>query len=95
VGYGAAGRGNTLLNFCRIDSSSLEYIVDESPERQRYYTPGTYIRIVEPAVFRANYPDYALMLAWSYKEQILEKEKEFIKRGGKFIMPFPEIKVVS
>ena len=87
VGYGASGRANMLLNFCGIDNFMLDYIVDESPERYGRYTPGTHIPIYPPSKFRQEYPDYALLLAFSYKDMIMEKEKEFIKRGGEFIMP--------
>ena len=94
VGYGASGRGNMLLKFCQIDNKILDYIVDESPERYGRYTPVTHIPIVPPVVFRNDYPDYALLLAWGYKDMIMKKEKEFVKEGGKFIVPLPEIKVV-
>lgn len=91
VGYGAAGRGNTLLNFCGIDKSMLEYIVDESPERYGRFTPGTHIPIVPPEFFRNDYPEYALILAWNYREMIIKKEKEYQAKGGKFIIPLPKI----
>jgi len=91
VGYGAAGRGNTLLNFCEIDAELIDYIVDESSERQGRYTPGTHIPIVTPEIFRNDEVKYALLLAWSYKKQITDKEREFINRGGKFILPFPKV----
>lgn len=87
IGYGAPGRANTLLNYCKIDSDILDYIVDESPERVGRFTPGTHIPIYPVNKFRGDNVDYALLLAFSYKEQIMEKEKEFIKRGGQFIMP--------
>lgn len=95
VGYGASGRGNTLLNFCGIGTHLLDYIVDESPERQNRYTPGTHIPIVSPEVFRSDSPSYALLLAWNYERMIVEKELVFIKKGGKFIVPLPRVKVVS
>src|SRR3990167_5151951 len=87
VGYGASVRANILLNFCGITILMLDYIVDESPERYGRYTPGTHIPIYPPSKFREEYPDYALLLAFSYKDMIMEKEKEFIKQGGEFIMP--------
>lgn len=95
VGYGAAGRGNTLLNVCGISKKILSYIVDESPERYGRFTPGTHIPIVRPDVFRKDNPDYALLLAWSYKDTIFKKEKEFLKRGGEFIVPLPNIQIIS
>ena len=91
IGYGAAGRANTLLNFCEINTDTLDYIVDDSPERQGKYTPGTHIPIVSPDIFRKDSVNYVLLLAWNYKKQIIEKEAKFIKDGGKFIIPFPRI----
>ena len=94
VGYGAAGRGNTLMNFCNLDSNMIEYIVDESPERYGRFTPGTHVPIVEPQVFRNSFPDHVLIFAWSYKNRIFEKEKEYTNNGGKFIIPLPQIRIV-
>jgi len=94
VGYGAAGRGNTLLNASGISTQIIPYIADESPERYGRFTPGTHIPIVRSEVFRKDNPDYALLLAWSYKDAILKKEKEFLKRGGKFIVPLPSITLI-
>lgn len=94
VGYGAGGRANTFLNFCGIDRTILDYIVDDSPERQGKYTPGMHIPIVSPEVFRKDSAKFALLLAWNYKKQILSKENKFIKKGGKFIIPLPKLTYV-
>lgn len=92
VGYGAAGRANTLLNYCEIDDSLLKYIVDESPERVGRYTPGTHIPIVLPAVFHSDNIDYVLILAWNYKKMIMKKES-FFTENGNFIVPLPHVKI--
>jgi hypothetical protein len=89
-GYGAPGRGNTLLNYCGIDTAFLDYIIDESPVRYGRYTPGTHIPIVRPSDAKEQ-PDIYLMLAWSYEKEILEKSKDFIISGGRFIVPLPEV----
>ncbi|MDO8428084.1 MAG: class I SAM-dependent methyltransferase [Candidatus Diapherotrites archaeon] len=95
IGYGAPARGNTLLNYCKIDSGLLDYIIDDSPLRQGKYTPGTHIPIVSVDQFRSQQPDYAFLLAWGgYTESILQKEQKFIEKGGKFIIPLPETKIV-
>jgi SAM-dependent methyltransferase len=94
VGYGAPGRGNTLLNYCKIDTNVLEYTTDESPTRQGRITPGTHIQIVSPERLRKEKPSYALMLAWSYMKEILEKEKDYVQQGGKFIVPLPIPKII-
>ena len=93
VGYEASGRANTLLNFCKIGNNDIDYIVDESPERQGRYTPGTHIPIVNPEKFRKDDVKYALLFAWSYQEQILRKERKFLKKGGKFILPLPKVRI--
>ncbi|HLD02793.1 MAG TPA: class I SAM-dependent methyltransferase [Candidatus Nanoarchaeia archaeon] len=97
VGYGAPGRGTTLVNYCKIDSKLLDYTTDESPERVGRVMPGTHIPIIHVSKFRedSKMPDYALMLAWSYKKEILGKEKTFLEKGGKFIVPLPSIQVIS
>ncbi|HLC92861.1 MAG TPA: class I SAM-dependent methyltransferase [archaeon] len=96
VGYGAPARGNTLLNYCRIGPEILDYIVDDSPLRQNKFTPGTHIPIIPVERFRKENPDYALLLAYGgYTETILKKEADFLKNGGKFIVPLPEVKIIG
>jgi len=94
AGYGAPGRGNTLLCHSRIGRDLLPYIVDASPSRHGRFTPGTHIPILPPDEFRKNPPDYALMLAWSYYHEIVSKERSFVRGGGRFIVPLPELRVV-
>ncbi len=94
AGYGAPGRGNTLLCHSRIGRDLLPYIVDASPSRYGRFTPGTHIPILPPDEFRKNPPDYALMLAWSYYREIVSKERSFVRGGGRFIVPLPELRVV-
>lgn len=94
VGYGAPAKGNTLLNYCKIGTEILDYVIDTTPYKQGKFTPGMHIPVVSPDVFYQEYPDYALMLPWNYKEEILRKEQTFIKKGGKFIIPIPEPKII-
>jgi len=91
VGYGAGGRANTFLSTCGIGNDILDYIVDESLERQGRFTPGTHIPIVSPEIFRKDSVKYVLLLAWNYKKEIIKKERAFVKNGGKFIVSFPGI----
>jgi hypothetical protein len=93
VGYGAPAKGNTLLNYCKIGPKFLDYLTDTTPSKQGKYSPGMHIPVVSPERFYKDPPDYALMLAWNYKEEILKKESKFIENGGKFIIPIPEPEV--
>jgi len=85
--YGAPGRGNTLLNYCKIGPDMIDYVTDDSPERYNRYIPGMHLPILPTEAMKKCYPDYALLLAWSYAEQVFKKEEEYIKNGGKFIIP--------
>jgi SAM-dependent methyltransferase len=94
AGYGAPGKGNTLLNFFHIDGSILDYIVDTTPAKQGTFTPGTMIPVVAPERLKQDRPDYLLLLSWNYADAILEKERELRESGTKFIIPVPEIRVI-
>jgi hypothetical protein len=94
IGYGAPAKGNTLLNYCRIDNSILEFIIDTTPFKQGLYTPGTYIPVFHSDKLKETKPDYILLLAWNYAEAILEKEKDLRNKGVKFVIPVPEVKIV-
>lgn len=92
--YGATAKGNTLLNFCNIGANILDYISDTTPLKQECYTPGMHIPIVSEDKFHKSPPDYALLLAWNYADEILQKEMYYRENGGKFILPLPEPKIV-
>jgi len=93
IGYGASGRGNTLCNFCNINTSLVDYIVDESKERQNRYIPIQNIPIKEKKHFDNDKDvDYVLVFAWNFSRMIMEKLKD---RDVKFIIPFPEPRIVS
>lgn len=93
VGYGAPGRGTILLNYCGIDNSYLDYIVDISPLRAGRLMPGVHVQICGLDKARNNPPDYFLVLAWNYYDSIREQEQEIIKKGVKFILPLPSIRI--
>jgi len=94
-GYGAAGRATTLLNFCKIDNSMMEYIVDASPFRFGRYVPGVRIPIVPPSTLAERPTDDCLITAWNYRVEIIDKEQVYLERGGKFILPLPQIEIVG
>jgi SAM-dependent methyltransferase len=91
AGYGAPAKGNTLLGFCGIGPEMLPYIVDRSPLKQGLYTPGSRIPVVAPERLLLDQPDYVLLLAWNFVDEIVEQQAEYRKRGGKFIVPIPQV----
>src|SRR5919109_1410406 len=94
VGYGAPAKGNTLLGFLEIGPQLLEYIVDRSPLKQGLYTPGMHIPVVPPERLIADQPDYVLLLAWNFVEEIALQQAEYLGRGGKFIVPVPKVQIL-
>jgi hypothetical protein len=93
AGYGAPGKGNTLLNYCGIRTDFLDYTVDRSPFKQGKFLPGTHIPIYSPEHIDETRPDYVLILPWNLKDEIM-KQMEFIREwGGKFVVPIPEVTV--
>ncbi|MEK7138469.1 MAG: class I SAM-dependent methyltransferase [Patescibacteria group bacterium] len=94
AGYGAPAKGNTLLNFCKIDHKTVDYLTDTTIFKQGLYTPGGHIPVHSPEHFKENRPDYTVLLAWNYADAILKKEEEYRKQGGKFIIPVPKVKVL-
>lgn len=94
AGYGASARGNVLLNYCGIDQKILDYMVDKSTFKQGRWTPGMHIPIFAPEKILEDMPDYLLLVAWNFADEIMEQQKEYKKRGGKFIIPLPEMKIV-
>lgn len=94
AGYGAPAKGNTLLNFFAIGQEILDYIVDDSSWKQGLYSPGRRIPVISSKEMYKNPPDYLLILAWNFAESIMENNKEFKNRGGHFIVPVPEPKII-
>jgi hypothetical protein len=93
VGYGAPGKGNTLLNYCGIRQDFLDYTVDRSPHKQGRYTPGTHIPILDPDVIRSTRPDFVLILPWNLREEISSTVAYIREWGGRFVVPIPEVQV--
>ena len=94
AGYGAPAKGNTLLGFLEIGPELLPYIVDRSPLKQGLYTPGTHIPVVAPDRLLSDQPDYVLLLAWNFVDEIVQQQAEYRNRGGKFMVPVPEVRVL-
>ena len=93
-GYGASTKGNVLLQFCNITENQIPFIADVNIDKFGSFTPGTNIQIVSEEEAKEMKPDYFLVLPWHFKYNILEREKDYLTNGGKFIFPFPEIEIV-
>lgn len=95
VGYGAPGKGNTLLNYCGIRNDFLDYIVDRNPYKHGRFTPGTHVEIFPPDKIREDRPDYLFILPWNLKNEIV-RQMSFIREwGGRFIVPVPEPEIIN
>jgi SAM-dependent methyltransferase len=92
--YGASAKGSTLLNYFGIGRETLDFVVDKSTVKQGRYTPGTHLPICGPEKLLEAMPDYVLLLTWNFADEILAQQAEFRQRGGRFIVPIPELRVV-
>ncbi len=94
TGYGATAKGNTLLNYCKVGPDILDYISDTTAYKQGRYTPGMHIPIFKEEKFHREPPNYVLLLAWNYADEILQKEQKYRQKGVKFILPLPTPKII-
>jgi hypothetical protein len=94
AGYGAPGKGNTLLNYCGIRTDFLDYTVDRNPYKQGKYTPGTHIPIHSPEKIRETRPDYVFILPWNLKDEVTQQLHYIRDWGGRFIVPIPSVGVL-
>jgi len=95
AGYGAPGKGNTLLNYCGIRSDFLDYTVDRSPYKQGKFLPGTHIPIFHPDRIKETKPDYVMILPWNLKIEIMDQLSYIRSWGGRFVVPIPEVQVCA
>jgi hypothetical protein len=93
VGYGAPGKGNTLLNYCGIRTDFIDFTVDRNPYKQGKFLPGTHIPIYPPAKLDEARPDYVLILPWNLKDEIVKQLAGVRAWGGKFVVPIPTLQV--
>jgi hypothetical protein len=94
VGYGAPGKGNTLLNYCGIRPDLLAYTVDRNPYKHGRFTPGTRVPILEPERIAADRPDYVLVLPWNLRDELVEQLGFVREWGGRLVFPIPALEVV-
>ena len=94
VGYGATAKATTILNYCSIDEKIINFFLDTTPNKINRYMPGKKIKIIKYNKKLLNNIDYIFLGAWNFKEEIFKKEKNFIKKGGKFIIHVPTPKII-
>ncbi len=95
VGYGAPGKGNTLLNHCGIRPDLLPYTVDRNPYKHGRFTPGTRVPILPPERIAADRPDYVLVLPWNLRAELTEQLSFVGEWGGRLVFPIPELSIVE
>ena len=94
VAVSAPAKGMTLLNYCKLDKQVLDYVTEKSHLKIGSYTPGGHIPIFPDSKLLEDMPDYSLLLAWNFADEIMKNNQEYIDRGGKFIIPIPSPRIV-
>jgi SAM-dependent methyltransferase len=95
AGYGAPGKGNTLLNYCGIRGDFIDFTVDRNPYKQGKFLPGTHVPIFAPEKIAEARPDYVLILPWNFKDEIVKQMAHVREWGGRFVVPIPEVNVLD
>jgi hypothetical protein len=94
-GYGASTKGNILLQHCKLTTDDIIAFAEVNPDKYGCVTPGTNIPIISEAEARSNNPDYFIVLPWHFRSNVIEREREFLLKGGKLIFPLPQVEVVD
>lgn len=96
AGYGASGRGTIMTNYYQLTDELIDYVVDDAPAKEGLYTPGNHLRIFSSNIlYGKDKPNYVLIFAWAFIDEIKKRHKEFLKNNGKFIIPLPNVKIIS
>ena len=93
AGYGASGRANTIIQYCGITDKHLSYIIDDAPAKQGMYTPGSHLPIRNAEILKKEPPEYILVFAWAFFNEIAAKNGDYIENGGRMIVPLPDVRV--
>ena len=93
AGYGASGRANAIMQYCGIGSDHLEYVIDDAPAKHGYYTPGSHLLIRGNDILRSDPPDYLLVFAWTFFNEIAAKCTDYLANGGRLVVPLPDVRV--
>jgi SAM-dependent methyltransferase len=95
AGYGSPAKGNTLLNYMKIDGALLDFLVDKNPMKHGLFSPGVKLPVLSAEELLARRPDYTLILAWNFADEIISQQQAYLRAGGRFIIPLPSPKVIS
>lgn len=95
VGYGASGRANTIIQYSCITDEHIDYMIDDAPAKHGTYTPGSHLEIKGKDALDVDHPDYILLFAWAFYEEIAAKNEAYIDAGGKIIVPLPEVRITT
>ena len=95
AGYGASGRANTIIQYCNITHEHLDYMIDDAPSKHGFYTPGSHFLIRPNSVLQEDPPDYLLIFAWSYFNEIADKCRSYLDGGGRMIVPLPDVRLIA
>lgn len=93
TGYGASGRANTIIQYCGITDKYLDFIIDDAPQKQGLYTPGSHLQIRNNEALMRDKPDYALVFAWAFYDEIVQKCQDYLEAGGRMIVPLPDVRI--
>jgi hypothetical protein len=92
--YGAAAKGNTLMNYAGVKNDLIDFVCDAAPSKQGKFMPGSHIPILPPAELAKRKPDWVVILPWNIADEVIEQQEEFLG-GGKFVIAVPELRVLS
>lgn len=92
--FGASAKGNILLNSCGIDNKTIDYIFDDTLEKQGKFYPGVHIPIISRDTLLEKMPDYLLLLSWNFSDEMIAKTREYQEKGGKYLIPIPYLKII-
>lgn len=95
VAYGAAAKGTIMLNYLDLDKGAIDYALDKNVHKQGKYMPGVRVRIDDPSRLETDKPDYIMILPWNFRDEIVRQQQDFLKSGGKFIVPIPSLEIVE
>jgi len=95
AGYGAAAKGNTLLNYCGIKNDLIDYVVDANPHKQNKWLPGSHIPVVNEVYLKEDKPDFIVIFPWNLKEEVMKQLHYISEWNGKFVIPIPALEVAA